>query len=368
MSNVYVNLVPIKSGGGLQNALNLINGFSELEDTDEYIYIIRSMKLKEKLEEKGLKYKIINDNIFCRLIYELFYFNRKKAIIFTLFGGKPLISYGCKTISGCAYSNLFYPEIDFWEYLNPLQRFKKKLIDWYRYYLTKKSDVIIFETETLKNRAELITDFQNKRLEVVKMAVNKDLKRLDDNNLMNSRSNTFNILYLASSHPNKRQHLIVPIAEEMRKMNIKCKFILTMNNNSYTDEIKESINNLKLFEYIQIIPPVSPDEISAVISNSDSLINIAKLESFSNNFVEAWTFQKPLIVTEADWSRDNCKNAALYINPEDPEASANAIIRLINDKHLREYFVDEGIENFRDLNDYRSKSIKYINIIKEVES
>jgi glycosyltransferase involved in cell wall biosynthesis len=369
MEKTYINLVPVMTGGGLQNAINLIIGINDLEcDNSKFVFLIRNTKLEEILIEKQMEYIKIEDSIFSRLFYELFFFLGKKGnIIFTLFGGKPLVTYKNFTISGCAYSNLFYPEIDFWGYLSFPKKLIKKLKDIYRFYLIKFSDVVIFETEILKERAIKLKNFKQDRTFVIKMAVNKIVSESNVNssqeNFTKGINKRFKILYLGSSHPNKRQHLLINIVRELKKKNTDFCFITTMQNNSYTKEVISTIEKEELSEFIINIGPVDGMKAGELIKECDAMINIAKLESFSNNFIEAWTLKKLLILTDADWSRDSCKRSALYINPEDSVESANDILILIENKKLQKTILESYEDTLSNYLDYKEKTVKYMELI-----
>jgi hypothetical protein len=96
INKIIINFVPITKGGGLQNAINFIIGFNKIIDKkDDYFFIFKKNIILEKLcKEYNLKYKIINNTLMSRLLFECFYFiNKKNNIIFTLYGGKPLFTY-----------------------------------------------------------------------------------------------------------------------------------------------------------------------------------------------------------------------------------------------------------------------------------
>ncbi|QUW21247.1 glycosyltransferase [Sporosarcina sp. Marseille-Q4063] len=368
MEKVYVNLVPIKSGGGLQNAINLIDGFDKINSHD-YKFIVRNKTLAKLLKERGMDFEIVKDSFQSRLKYELFFYsNKRNATIFTLFGGRPLLCYGNKTISGCAYSNLFYPEIDFWGHLSFFKKLKKQAIDIYRFIMIKKSNEIIFETEVLKQRAEKLKGFKIKKLHVVKMAVNKIITKEVEratNSSYNLPSSKSKILYLGSSHPNKRQHKLVDIAQSMvNKGEINFRFITTMSDNDYYTQFEKSVHSKNLQEYFINLGTIESSEVGGLIKESDAMINIAALESFSNNFIEAWSFNKLLFVTDADWARSSCLNAAVYIDPLDSDRAALKIIEVLNDEKKQNDIIKQYPEILNNYNDYITKAYEYKKIIK----
>lgn len=369
MNKVYVNLVPIMSGGGLQNAINLITGISEtIDNKDDYIFITRSTTLEEILEEKKLSYIKIKNTFFSRLKFELLFFvNKKRNLIFTLFGGKPLFTFKNFTISGCAYSNLFYPEIDFWGYLPKHIKAFKKIKDLYRYFLVKSSDVVVFETDTLKSRAIKLKNFDASKTFVVKMAVSKLVADAGEKNknsdftkdIVNKRK----ILYLGSGHPNKRQHLLINLIKEMKLINNNFIFITTMQKNSYSDVVLKQIKEEGLEGYLLNLGTIDTKDAGKLIKECDAIINIAALESFSNNFIEAWTLRKPLILTNEDWAKDSCENSALYINPTDSVESAARIVELLNNQKLQENMVETYNKTLSNYLNYKEKTAEYVELI-----
>jgi glycosyltransferase involved in cell wall biosynthesis len=372
MKKNYINLVPIASGGGLQNAINLILGILEIEsEYNNYIFIIGNEKLEKICLKKDLNFIKVKNNKFHRLFFELFFFiNKKNNIIFTLFGASPLFSYNNTTINGCAYSNLFYPEIDFWDYLPFYKKIIKKIKDFYRYMVIKISDVVIFETDILKDRAVNYKDFPDEDTYVVKMAVNKIVEEAKNigssNNYLKSYKDKFKILYLASSHPNKRQHLLIDIAKFFKENNENICFITTMDERKkYSKEFINKIKKNNLEDYIINLGPIDSSDVGSLINEVDAMINIAKLESFSNNFIEAWTFNKLLILTDADWSRGSCKESAIYIEPEKIIESAKKIVKIKDNHNKRNEIISTYQNRLDEYFDYKEKTKKYLEIISK---
>lgn len=374
-NKIIINLVPITKGGGLQNAINFIIGFNKVIDKkDDYFFIFKKNIILEKFCKKyNLKYKTINNTLMARLLFECFYFiNKKNNIIFTLYGGKPLFAYNNRmNIVGCAYSNLFYPEVKFWSHLSKYQQKIKLIIDKYRFYSIRKADVYIFETDVLAQRAIKLFNFPKEHTYVVKMAVNslidkhrnkvyKNLKYADKIN------EKFKILYLAGAHPNKRQHLLIELTKSIIAQGYKnFIFITTMAKSKYSNPILNKFIDKNLENYVLNIGPIDNDKCAKLISECDAMINIALLESFSNNFVEAWAMRKPLFVTDADWSRSCCGNAAIYLDMKNPSKSAEKIINICNDPKSRNIMIKEGVEQLENYLTAEEKTLQYINIINK---
>jgi glycosyltransferase involved in cell wall biosynthesis len=368
VSKLYINLVPIVSGGGLQNAINfLLNLDLDKLNFNKTIVIIRNNAVLQKIcNDNSYEYIVIDNTFFARLKYEIFFFmDKKSSMIFTLFGTKPIISWGSKTITGCAYSNLFYPKIDFWEYLSPLKKSIKRLKDFYRYQNVMSSDVIIFETELLTKKAVEEFSFSKEDSYTVKMSVSSIVKKGEKFIDFNIQKNRFNILYLGSAHPNKRQHLLPKIVKSMIEdgLNNFC-FLLTMDEkNNYTKELLNSISKMHLESYIVNLGPVDNYKVANLIEQSDAIINIAKLESFSNNFVEAWQMERVLFVTDDEWAKDSCGDGAVYLDIYNHTSIALSIKNTMESKEFYSSTVKRGIEQLNSYPNPREKILQFVNII-----
>ena len=277
-----------------------------------------------------------------------------------------MLTFGCTNIVGCAYSNLFYPEIHFWAYLPLYKRLQKNIIDRYRFYFTRIADVVIFETEHLKNKSLSAPNFNPSEVYTVPMAVS----RLVHNTLVRSIADVapspFKILYLGASHPNKRQHLLIDIISALIKHGVEdFQFITTMGKNSYSDNILKQIENKGFTKYFINIGVVPVNQVPKIIESCHAMMNIALLESFSNNFVEAWSTKRPLIVTDSEWAKSAVGLGGLYINPLDDNDYVDKIKRLVSDKNYREDLVAFGTEQLNRYPNSDKKISMFLKIIKK---
>jgi|GEM_PF-1088464 len=372
MNNTFVlNLVPIASGGGLQNAKSFLETLSnDISKTKKCLILVQlGSEIEESCVTLGLNYISVRSTHFNRAYFE---FQSKELFsnvptCFTLFGPPPVFSIG-KTVNiiGCAYSNLFYPEIPFWSYLAFQQRCIKEAIDKIRRYLIKRADFWIFETEALKVRAIELCNFPANRVEVVRMApsklVSRSLIKQNGKSLLSKNlQNSFKILYLSGPHPNKRLHLLPEIASAMLKSGCsRFTFITTMDESSpYAVNVIRQFKENGLECHIENIGIVPPDNVSTVIDSCDAMCTLSLLESFSNNFVEAWQMEKPLVVTDADWSRGCCGDAALYVDPTSATNAASVFLDLINQPELCKQLTTAGRQQLRCYNTPETKLEEY---------
>lgn len=351
---VLLNLSPVSKGGGLQNALSLVQTLSKKSLVKHnFLAILPSSEvLVNACRNGGIDYVAVNAGYLNRLKFELKMRGMfsSEQVCFTQFGPPMLRSTGyLLNIIGVAYSNLFYPEIQFWSYLPYRQRVKKALIDEYRRVLITRADYWIFETEILRKRAIEVCGFPENRVGVVRMAasslvspseVKLELREQYDKKLPNG----FRFLFLSGAHPNKRLHILAELAVALRSLgNQDFVFVGTMDDaHPYTALVVSEFEKHGVGMHFANLGPVLSEDVATLIEVSDAMCNFSVLESFSNNFVEAWRMRRPLVVTDSDWARDSCGQAALYVNVDNVEETAMALERIVMDAALRHRLVTTG--------------------------
>ncbi|NAZ91638.1 glycosyltransferase [Vibrio toranzoniae] len=365
---LIVNLLPIKTGGGLQNALGFISSIDKID----FVCITREGGLIEsECKKRNIEVISVKDNLLSRIAFELktrFIFN-KGDVCFTYFGPPLLLSFNyLYNINGCAYSNLLHDEIDFWWWCKPIEKLKRKLIDFYRLNTLSIADEIIFETDLLLEKAQNLKKFSLKKLHVVNMSPSHlvtSKKFLDKEKFVNLSSGCFeNILYISGSHPNKRLEKLICFALGFKKEKLPYRFITTLPVDKFSSDFFNEIRAHDLDSYFINLGPISPKDISSLIYHCNALINIAVLESFTNNVVEAWAMGKPIFLTDAEWSRRSCDNAAIYLDVGNV-SSAIESFKLLNDERCLRETIDAGKLKLLNLPTVNEKNNKYFKIIGE---
>jgi len=372
---VVINLVPVKAGGGLQNALSFLSLLSERSNEFDGRYIVvctRNTLIESFCSQNNVTFKSVPGGRVGRIAYELFYgffiFKKLNArLVFSLFGGAPLLSPGFYKISGFAYSNIIQDEIDFWGFLSPAKKRIKSCIDRLRLYLALQSNEIIVETTYLADRSRASV-FKDKIVHVVEMSPSLRVLRQIEKGWGSKEEKSisdFKILYLAGPHPNKRIHLLAEVLSALHEIGLTFSLITTLPENSaYLAFIKLRFSNAGISKALTNIGPVEPDSVASILERVDAVINVALLESFSNNWVEAWAADKPLICTDAEWARSACGNAAIYINPEKPKVAADILAKNLADRISINALIEHGKQKLRALPTPDQKFQLYVDLIE----
>jgi glycosyltransferase involved in cell wall biosynthesis len=286
----------------------------------------------------------------------LSYFHLKKIVedhnadvIYTLFGPGLFVK-NIPSVTGCAYSNLFFPEIDFWLSYKGLQKIKHKLIDWYRLKNILKSDAIIFENEAMQKRCYELFNYPKEKTTLILPSISSypnETYSQPKYSIFSEGEKPFVVLLLTGWHPNKNIEIIPHILKSLADKGCTyVKFHVTVDKeHDWSKSLMEKARELNISEHIELVGAVLPENIPTVIQNSDAIGLFSLLESFSNNIIEAWYFKKPLIISDKEWSRVICKDAAVYVERKNPHQIAEMILKLINNPS----FLNEIVRNGEDI-------------------
>lgn len=375
---IILNCIPLKSGGGVQVGLDFLRQVKDLGERHEWFLVAtKGTPIAEIRESKNLHLlKIVSNSTVSRLWFE--YVGCRKLIstigatvVYTQFG-PPWPGARCLNIVGCAYSNLFYPEIDFWGRLHFPQRVGRACIDVLRMSRMRQADHIIFETEDLAQRAVRLMKFPRERVSWVKPSVSSLVSPSKDHGDTHERCRAlpagFRVLLLSTYNPNKNIDLLPHIAKALseRSAGHDIYFVVTLPHDSeHTNRILTEAQKLGVQDRIINLGPIPHEGCAEVYRVCNLVILPSQLESFSNTIAEAWTMDRPLLISDLAWARSLCGTGAAYYKYRDPYDAAGQILKLRHDRGHYDALIAQGRGM---LNSYPKPSERfkqYLSIIEE---
>lgn len=334
---VLINLSTLKSGGGQNVALNFLHAleYVHVKNTKFFFLVAQDSLIHDLLKSHNMfNFHAVSQNPIKRILFEIFSSGKllrenKIDIIYSYFGFG-LFDKDIPQVSGSADSNLYFPEIDFWEGYHGISRIKKSIIDNYRIWGLKRSNAVIYENKSL----ELIGRdlFSVKRSVTIKPSINFNFDSISCQFLNNLHNNTPVGLFLCGWQLNKNYMKIPDIALLIKKRNQDFHFVLTapLDNSKEHLAFMKRLKDLGVEEMVSVIGPVNKSKLKSLYSRIDIVFLLSKLESFSNNIIEAWYFERPLIVADEMWSREICQNAAVFVNRNSVKSIVDAIENMTN--------------------------------------
>lgn len=375
---LVANLIPLVAGGGQRVGLNFILGMTENKcfGHEVHYFVTRGSVLEKELINRNIsEYTSVDTSGIKRVFFEMVTSRRvfsrlRPDVIYTIFGYS-FFSKRFLQVSGVAYSNLFFPEIDFWVEYSGVARFKRKLIDFYRTYGLKRAQALIFENPAMEKRAHSLWSYNTQRTTYIPPSIHSGSKEHEASG-DGLEKKPFNILMLCGWQRNKNIHLVPEIAAEAKSRGVDVHFIITIGYDGTDDSqlFLEKVNNYGVEDMISLIGQVPPSEVPNLYLMANAVMLISKLESFSNNIIEAWTYGIPLIITDHDWARDICGEAAFYVDRDNPVNIVDTVAILLNERsqimHFRTRAVSR-LKNYPSIGEKIKLELEFINhVINDV--
>jgi glycosyltransferase involved in cell wall biosynthesis len=109
----------------------------------------------------------------------------------------------------------------------------------------------------------------------------------------------------------------------------------------WQDELAEAYDHMKHQEDVIMPGHVNPEDLSALLSASEMLVYPSYFEGFGIPILEAMYAETAVVASRNTSMPEVGGDAALYIDPSDPDDIANAILRLDNND-LRMQLIEKG--------------------------
>jgi glycosyltransferase involved in cell wall biosynthesis len=258
--------------------------------------------------------------------------------VYTVFG-PPIRKRGSTVnVVGVGYSNLFYPEVNFWRGAPLHRRPEHWLRDQLRLSAIRHADGWIFETEALRGRAQKKLGLEPARTAVVPPAPSPFIRNPKHSSRLEERLGRLpdrpRVLLAASWTPHKNLHMVPRVAHACRSLfGTSPAFVLTLEpDSSGANELRSAASKLGVAEDVHFIGVVSQRSIGQALAEVHCVMLLSELEGFSNNVIEAFVSGLPLVISDRDWARAACADAAVYVEPHDPGSVARGVERAMGDE------------------------------------
>ncbi len=371
---ILFNFSFLKAGGGQNVALNFLSSI-DVSNQNYFFLVVKDSLIHKYLSKANYgNFKVVNKNPIIRIFWELLNGNRfikdyNFQIIYTYFGYS-LFPKKIPQVIGAADSNLFFPKINFWNEYRGIHLLIKKLIDFYRVYGLENANGIIFENSLLESKCHDLFKIKGITTTILpSINLLYDQKFIDLNGLSTNKLPKSNKgLFLCGWQRHKGIMLIPEIASILRNKGISFNFILTAPKDfsKMHLEFVDLVKKYNVNEHVSIIGSVNKNQLKSLYKQIDLVFLLSTLESFSNNIVEAWTYEKPLLISDEEWAHGLCDDAAFYVNRTDTNLICNSIENILNDKNSVLEIIKNGKTKLNELNSIEDKTSIELSFLNKV--
>ena len=359
----------------MQLALNFLEQLAS-GPTDDYVILIPDVGTLADAPSRfpGLAFETVaSSSALRRLIFERralpsLYRRHGVTVVYTFFGPGLPHPKGITSVVSVAYPIICYPDSDYWRYVDRKTRFRQEVFNSARRRRLRSADIIVAETAVMQDRLAKALRKPVGDIRVMPPAPSEFVSPVADRRRPQV---PLRVLVLSGSAPHKNVWRLPEVNDQLTREGIDVTWRLSMSQASFIGHLHEDGRRLvdeHGLEAYEFLGSVAPDAIQDCYAGSDALLSLSDLESFSNNYLEAWKTRTPLVVSDRDFAREICLDSAVYVEPHDPVSVAAGIRQLVSDPDDCRRRVEAGAQLLLTMPTAAEKRAQVLGLIDEVRS
>ena len=357
--NIVLHFLGFRSGGGRTDAINLLQYLPRFYPEHNFLAVVPrgygydhvSVTSNCTLHLERVRYfndvwRIFFDNLTLKKICRKF----RADVLFTMCNNGPVKIWLCRHIVMIRRPQLVYPMQKYSEY-KIKKSLKYKFLRWYLQKSLKHVDALILQTETMKKRALVAYDIKCP-VYVIGKVVSDSIRTGNLQEEISGRQQKqikhhhagWKFLYLTKYYPHKNIEGACEAVCKARELGIDVVLFLTMSKKEGADcaALLKKVDIGMFSEAVVNIGPVDLADIASCYKNCDGVLMPSLLESYSATYLEAMAYERPQLVSDREFAREICGDAALYFDPLDVESIVKTIQDVTDKQDIRDRLIMEG--------------------------
>ena len=212
----------------------------------------------------------------------------------------------------------------------------------------KRADRIITDMDVTKQDMVRIYDVDPERIEVIPLAADPRYGPLDRGRCRESVAKSFGIdgpfvLYVGTFQPRKNVEPLIRGYTLMREgSDLSHKLVLVGKPKHQYESVFEAIETSPFRDDIILTGFVEDDDLPVLYNAADVFVFPTLFEGFGLPVVEAMACGTPVITTNVSCLPDVSGEAAMLVDPNDPEAFATAMTNVLSDEAVARQMTERG--------------------------
>jgi glycosyltransferase involved in cell wall biosynthesis len=175
------------------------------------------------------------------------------------------------------------------------------------------------------------------------------------------------VFFLGNTDPKKNVQGVMEALSILRKKNrLTFRLLMLDIDRSYLQNIANKINDPQLLDHISFCGYVPNNELPSIYSMASIFLYPSLRESFGIPILEAMACGVPVITSNTSSMPEVAGDAALTVDPYNPEAIADALYTLINNPVLKQQLIDLGLQRSKQFSweNNATKTLEIYNSLK----
>jgi len=372
---ILLDCSQVRGGGGIQSTLSLL-GYTAQEATHEWHVVVSKEMSQEVAQElKGAfasftalpPARSALGRVFGPKIY-LPHIERRvdPDLVVTAFGPaywRPK----ARHVVGFAFAWIVYPRSPAYARMSGFRRRLFRLVNVFKAREFQRADGLICETEAIRQRIHSVLKYPLERIRVVGNTYSPTFARTVQRDHQARDSHCFRIAVPAQYYPNKNLELIPATARLLEEqLGRPFEFVFTLDEQSPGwRRLCEMALRAGVPDRIRTMGTLRHEDIWGLYRIADAVFLPTLLECSTAVYPESFHASLPLATSDIRFARDLCGNAALYFDPQSPQAASDALLRIARDDQLRSRLVAAGRETLS--NNYATPEQKWAAQLQAIE-
>ena len=261
-----------------------------------------------------------------------------------------------------------YPDRDLWRRMGWQDWIRRKLRCVFLRRQLPFTSAMVAQTETAAARLRQL--YGVKDVHVIPNAVS-----LQESNgsvqplpALGPRGSRVRLLCFTRYYSHKNIEVLLPVARQFKDTNAPFQIILTFahNQNSRAKALMQSIRREGLADYVRNIGPVDMQDVPRLYASVDALLLPTLLESFSQTYVEAMRFGKPIFTSDRDFAREVCGSVAFFFDPQDPGDIVRTVVQAFEDRDELTARIEQGRQRIAAMPDWHTVAGMFVDVLHSV--
>ncbi|MGH9431535.1 MAG: glycosyltransferase [Terriglobia bacterium] len=248
---------------------------------------------------------------------------------------------------------------------------ERLIVRYARWHFRRLPEDIFLTVETELMREQFLNAYpvEPSRVAVISNGAGR-LPRIDAGEAARARKpeDPFTFLCLARYYPHKNIEVCVEAIKGLVSTGRRARLLLTVDAGDHRRACRllQRVRQEGLEEWVQSLGTVRRSELPRIFASADALLLPTLLESFSRTFLEAMSYELPILTSDRDFARRICGGAALYFDPLHAESVAGAMAQIMENAALRRDLVARGFKEAARFPDWDEIAAQFVTALESV--
>jgi glycosyltransferase involved in cell wall biosynthesis len=371
---VLVNAVALATAGGRSVAVNFLKTYAAAGWEDELLVCsprgcgyeelvgkhIRILALSKTLTQP-LPRLTLGNCLWRRLVRR-----ERPDVIFNM--GNYALSASVPQVTLFHWAYAIYSEREVWRLMGWRDWIRRRLRCVFLRRQLPFTSVMVAQTQTAARRLRQLYGIEDVRVVPNAVSLWASSGRLEPLPALGPRDSRTRLLCFTRYYSHKNIEVLLPVAKQLKDANAPFQIILTFahDQNGRAKAIMEGIRRQGLDDYIQNIGPVDMQDVPRLYASVDALLLPTLLESFSQTYVEAMHFGKPIFTSDRDFAHDVCGDVAFFFDPHDPDDIVHTVTEAYRDRDALAVRIQRGKQRVAAMPDWHTVTGMLMDILHAV--